>query len=133
VVEEHVAQPLEGHDADGVLEARQRRLAGQVVVLGRAAGDELEDGVGADGIVVVLVLVAGQDAVDAGTDHLQEAVLGQVGVPGIVESGGEGPGQANAVVELAEGEQPGSGQLARRWLDDERRTEEVQDLRPGGW
>jgi hypothetical protein len=75
----------------------------------------------AEGIVVVLVLVASQDAVDAGTDHLQERVLGQVRVAGIVEGCGEGPGQADALVELAEGEQPGvAGELARRRLDDDR-------------
>ena len=65
LVEEDVAQPLEGSDGDGVLEAGQGRLAGQVVILGGAVGEELEDGVGAEGVVVVLILVTGQDAVDA--------------------------------------------------------------------
>jgi hypothetical protein len=32
----------------------------------------------------VQVLVAGQDAVNAGADHLQEGVLRQVGVAGVV-------------------------------------------------
>src|SRR5262249_43902310 len=113
LVEEDVTQPLEGGDVDGVLEAGQRGLAGQVVVLGGAGGDELEDGVVAEGVVVVLVKVAGQDAVDAGPDHLQEALLGQVGVAGVGQGIGEGPGQADLLVELADGEQPGSaGQLA---------------------
>ena len=101
---------------------------------GGAAGDELEDGVGAQGVMVVLVRVAGQDAVDPAADHLQEGVLGQVGVAGIIEGRGEGPGEPDALVELADGEQPGvAGELAGRRLDDERRGEEVQDLRPGGW
>src|SRR5262245_13367740 len=80
------------------------RLTGQVRVVGGAVGDELEDGVGAEGIVVILVRVAGQDAVDAGADHLQEAVLGEARVAGVVEGVGEGLGQNDAVVELAEGE-----------------------------
>jgi hypothetical protein len=81
----------------------------------------------------VLVRVAGQDAEDAGTDHLQEAVLGKVEVAGIVEGGGEGPGQPDALVELVDGEQPGvAGELARRRLDHQRRAEKVQDLWPGG-
>ncbi|HKI31791.1 MAG TPA: hypothetical protein VKA46_07975 [Gemmataceae bacterium] len=91
LVEEHVPQPLEGLDGDRILEAGQRRLTGQVIVLGGAVGDELEDGVGAEGIVVVLVLVPGEDAVHAGTDHLQEGVLGQFRVAGVVEGVGEGP------------------------------------------
>jgi hypothetical protein len=44
LVEEDVTQALKGRVGDGVLEAGQRGLAGQVVVVGRAAGDELEDG-----------------------------------------------------------------------------------------
>jgi hypothetical protein len=109
-------------------------LAGQVVVLRGSVGHELEDGVVAEGVMVVLVLVAGQDAEDTGPDHLQEGVLRKVGVAGVVEGVGESPGEPDALVELAEGEQPGvAGQLSRRRLDDERRAEEVQDLRPGEW
>jgi hypothetical protein len=92
LVEEDVAQSLERFDGDGVLEAGQGRLAGQVMILGRAVGDELEDGVGAEGVVVVLVLLAGEDAVDPGPDHLQERMLGEVGVAGVVEGVREGPG-----------------------------------------
>jgi hypothetical protein len=98
------------------------------------SGQELEDGVGAEGVVVVLVFVAGQDAVDAGPDHLQEGVVGEVGVAGVVEGVGEGPGETDALVELAEGEHSGvAGELTRGGLDDQRRAEKVQDLGPGGW
>jgi hypothetical protein len=88
----------------------------------------------AKGVVVVLVLVAGQDAVDAGADHLQERVVGQVRVAGVIEGLSKGPGQADALVELADGEQSGvTGELARRRLDNDRRAEVVQDLWPGRW
>jgi hypothetical protein len=100
LVNEDVAQLLEGRDGDGVLEAGERRLAGQVAIVRRAVGNEFEDGVGPEGVVVVLDLVAGQDAVDAGADHRQKGVLGEVGVAGIVEDVSEGPGQADALVEL---------------------------------
>jgi hypothetical protein len=134
LVEENIAQPLQGRDRDGVLEAGQGRLAGQVAVLGGVVGDELEDGVGAQGVVVVLVRVAGQDAVDAGPDHLHEGVLGEAGVAGVVQGVGEGPGEPDALIEPADREQPGvAGQLARRRLDDQRRAEKVPDLGPGGW
>jgi hypothetical protein len=129
-----VAQPLEGRDGDGVLEAGQGGPAGQGVVLGGAVGDELEDGVVAQGVVVVLVLIARQDTVDAGADHLQEGVLGQARVAGVVEGLGEGPGEPDALVELADGEQPGvAGELARRRLDDQRGAEKIQDLGPDTW
>jgi hypothetical protein len=44
LVEEHVAQAPEGLDGDGILEARQGGPAGQVVVLGGAAGASLKTG-----------------------------------------------------------------------------------------
>ena len=84
--------------------------------------------------MVVLVRVAGQDAVDAAANHRQEGVLPEVRVAGVVEGFGEGSRQPDALVELADGEQAGvAGELTRRRLDDERRAEEVQDLGPGGW
>jgi hypothetical protein len=72
-----------------------RRVVGQVVSDGK-----LEDGVDAQGVVLVLVLVTGQDAVDAGAGHLQEGVLGEVGVAGVVEGAGVGPGEPDALIEL---------------------------------
>jgi hypothetical protein len=75
-----------------------------------------------------------EDAVDAGPDHLQERVLGEVGIAGVVQGLGEGPGQADALVERADGQQPGvAGQLARRRLDDQRRAEKIQDVGPDIW
>jgi hypothetical protein len=44
LVDEDVPQPLEGLDRDGVLEAGHGGLAGQVVGVGAAAGEELEHG-----------------------------------------------------------------------------------------
>ncbi len=47
------------------------------------------------------------------------------------ERGNTGP---DALVELANGQQPGiGGELACGRLHDERRAEEVEDLLPGGW
>jgi hypothetical protein len=81
-----------------------------------------------------VVLVAGQNAVDPGPDHLEEGVLAEVRIAGVVEGVGEGPGEANALVELADGKQSGvAGELPRQRLDDERSAEKIEDLGPGGW
>ena len=69
----------------------------------RTTGHQLEDGVMAEGIVVVLVLVVGEDAVDAGADHLQDGVRGGVGVAGVVEGASESGRAAEAVIKLADG------------------------------
>jgi hypothetical protein len=104
------------------------------VALRGAVGHDLKDGVVAEGVVVVLVLVARKDAVDAAADHLQERVLAQVGVAGVVEGAGVGPGKPDALVELADGEPSGvAGQLALGRLDDERRAKKIEDLWPRRW
>ena len=104
LVDEHVAEAEQGRDVDLVLEPGQRRLAGQVGVIGGAVGDELEDGVGAEGVVVVLVRVPGEDAEDAGSDHLREGVVDAVGITRVVQRGGELCGQPDALVELPQGQ-----------------------------
>jgi hypothetical protein len=55
-------------------------LTGEVGVIGEAVGEELEDGVGPEGVVVVLVLVIGEDAVDPLADHAQERLPGECGI-----------------------------------------------------
>jgi hypothetical protein len=88
----------------------------------------------AEGVVVVLVRVAGQDAVDAGSDHLQEGVLGQVGVAGVVQGASVGPGEPNALVELADGEHTVIIlHMFMYRVDDERRAEKIQALGPDIW
>ena len=63
--------------------------------------------------------------IDAGADHIQEGVTRKVGVAGVVERFGGGPGEPEALVELADGQQPGiARELPRRWLDHQRRAEE---------
>jgi hypothetical protein len=84
--------------------------------------------------VVVLVRVAGQDAVDPGADNLQEGVRGEARVAGVVEGVGEVPGEPDVFVKLPDGKEPGAaGESARRRLQGERAAEGVEDLRPGGW
>ena len=57
-----------------------------------------------------------------------------VRVAGVIEGVGEGPGEPDALVELADGEQSGvAGQLALERLDDRWRAEETEDFWPGVW
>ncbi len=107
LVHEQGAQPEQRADVDLVLKAGQGRLTGQVGVLGRAVGDEFEDGIGSERVVVVLVFVAGEDSEDAHTDHVGEGVLDELGVARVVQGLGELLGKSDALVELAQGQQPG--------------------------
>src|SRR5581483_4697086 len=70
LVDEDVPEPFEGGNGDGVLEAGQGGLTGQVRPVRGAVGDELEDRIVPQAVVVILILVGGEDAVDAGPDHL---------------------------------------------------------------
>jgi hypothetical protein len=88
--------------------------------LGERSVTSLKTG-SARSVVLVLVLVAGQDTIDAVPGHLQIGMLGQVELAGVAEGGSKCLGQPNALAELAYGEQAAiSGELARRWLDHQR-------------
>jgi hypothetical protein len=81
----------------------------------------------AEGIVVVLVLVVGEDAVDAGADHVQEGVVDLVRIAAVVEGGGEGMGQTDVGIELAHRE--GSriaGKSRSRRLDEDGQAKEIE-------
>jgi hypothetical protein len=70
-------------------------------------------------------LGASQDAIDAGPDHLQERVLGKMRITGVIESIGKSPGQADALIERADGKQSGiAGELTWRRLDHQRCPDE---------
>ena len=56
--------------------------------------------------MVILVLVVGEDAKDAGADHRQEGVLDAVGVAGVVPGVDEGQGEPDMLVERSDGQQP---------------------------
>ena len=70
--------------------------------------------------------------IDADADHFQEAVLGAVGIAGVIKCLGKSPGQADVLIELADGKQSGiAGELAVRWLQDDGSSEEIQVFLPG--
>jgi hypothetical protein len=49
------------------------------------------NGVGAERVAVVLVRIAGEDAVERGAHHLQKRVPDAFRIPGTIEGIGEGP------------------------------------------
>ena len=126
LVDEHVAEILQRGNVDLVLEARQRRLAGQVRAVGRAIGDEFEGRIGPQGVVVVLIVVAGKDAEDAHANHVDERVFDEFRIAWIIEGGRELSSQADLVIELSQQQQPGIGgerSIGNLNLDWQRREE----------
>jgi hypothetical protein len=91
---------------DGVLQAAERRLAGQVF-LQRLARGGLQDGIAAQTGVIVAVLVAGDQAEQTLAEQLRQVVLGLGGLTVVVKQGGDLGGPAEAPVELNERKQPG--------------------------
>ena len=128
LVDEDILQSPQGTDVDGVLEAGQGGLAGQFPAFGRTAGEEFEERIVAEHVVVVLVGIVGQDAVDPHADHLQKRMGADVRVAGIIEGGRELGGQAELLVQLPDRQQPGvAGQLCLlRFNDDRLMIEEIE-------
>ena len=94
-------------------------MAGQFPALGVAAGDDLEDRIITQHVVVVLVGVVGQDAIDPHADHFGKGVLGGILPARVVQGRGELCGQADPLVELADRQQARvTGQLGRFRADD---------------
>lgn len=72
-------QAVAGLEVDGVLQARERRLAGEVAVSRQATTDQLQEWVGAQRRGVVLILIATGDLHDPLADQrLQRVAAGAV-------------------------------------------------------
>lgn len=99
--------------AGAVFQAGQSGLAGQVVTgIGQLAADELEQGVRAEGIGVVLVLVAAGHLENTLPDQLLQAVARAAGVfAPIPEAVGEGGADTQLSINLAKpGQAPIGGE-----------------------
>ena len=94
----------------------------------RAVADQLEDRIAPQHVVVVLVGVVGEDAVDPHPGHLQEGMIDVADVPPIGQGFGKLPRQPQPLVQLAERQQPGiAGNLGRRGLYHNRpRAEKIE-------
>jgi hypothetical protein len=110
-VVEAVAEQLDhgGHHAlqrdraGQVLEPAHGRLRAQVgVAFGQPADRHLEGRVGAQGIAVVGIRVAGRDQQGAEADHLGESVPDPLGRPRILEAARQALGNAEAALDFGQ-------------------------------
>ena len=104
LIDVHVAEAFERRDVDVVLETRQGRLTGQVRTFGRPTGNQLEGRIEPQRVVVVLIFVISEDAVDTHPHHVEHGMFKQFGITGIVQSGGELLGEADAFIKLTDGQ-----------------------------
>ncbi len=104
-----------GLAVDGVLQAREGRLAGKVgAAFGQAPADQLEQGVGAERLGVVLVSVAAGDLVDALADKVDERMADATRRPPIGDAAGAGGTQVEGGISLRPpGQAAIAGQPAR--------------------
>jgi len=104
-----------------ILQPADRRLAGQVGVLqGKAVAADLEDGITAEIVGIVGVLVAAGDLEDALAEEIEEGVVDPRGVTRVTDRLGHRFDQADLGFSPAEQEKAGvGGQLAALEIDGE--------------
>ena len=110
-LEEHLdQQPVDLCDlagGDGILEPADGRLAGQCLSV--TVGDGLKDGIVSQAGVIVGVLVSGDEAEEPLADKRQQVVADLGGLSVVFEDVCHGGRVAEALVELADGQQAGVG------------------------
>jgi len=82
-------------------------LAGQVVVVRQSVGEQFEHRIASQGIVIVLIFVAREDAIDTTADHLQERVIGILSR--VLQLGRKTAGEVQLPIELSEEKQSSVG------------------------
>ena len=92
-----------------VLGARNSRLRTQIAMVGQPVHRQLEQRIGPQVIGVVAVLVAGGDHQHAKADDLIEPMHDALGRPRVMDAGGEPLGDPQALLDLAQHQQPPIG------------------------
>ncbi len=107
--------PLERDRPGQVLEPAHGRLGAQLgAALGQPADRHLEGRIGAQGVAVVGILVAGRDQQGAEADHLGEPVLDPLGRPRVLEAARQALGDAEATLDLGQDQTPRRPRSAAR-------------------
>lgn len=96
-----------------ILQPRDGRLRAQVPLRRQAFERDLEQRIGAQGVGVVAVLIAGRDHQQPEADDVGERVYGAGGITRIVDTGGKTLGHLEPLFDLAQDQQAAVGrQLA---------------------
>ena len=123
-----VDELLEHRRRGQVLEPRQRRLRRQRLVLRQPVGDELEGRIVAQRVVIVAVLVAGEDAEHALAEHRRQR-LPAIRL-GIDQARRHALRELPTLIELPQRQQPRvAGHLTLRTLDNDRTILEKVELK----
>ena len=75
--------------------------SGQIVAGGQAFVYEFENGIGSERVMIVLVLIAGEDPKDPHAYHLKKGMLDEVRITRVVQNLSKLPSQAYSFVELS--------------------------------
>jgi hypothetical protein len=78
-------------------------------ILRQPIGNDFENRIGAKGVVIILIFVAGDDAKDSHAGHFEVGMIDASGITRIVQGVCELLREANAMIELSEEEQPRIG------------------------
>ena len=102
--------PLQRDRSGQVLEPAHGRLGAQVgAALRQPADGHLEGRIGAQGIAVVGIRVAGRDQQGAEADHLGEPVLDPRGRPRVLQAARQALGNSKATLDLGQHQHPAVG------------------------
>ncbi len=100
--------PLERDRSGQVLEPAHGRLRAQVgAALGQPADRHLEGRIGAQGVAVVGIRVAGRDQQRAEADHLGEPVMDPHGLTRVLEAARQAIGDPEPTLDLGQHQHPG--------------------------
>jgi len=104
-VEEGTGEPVTGLGIDRILEAGEGGLTSQIGITGQTATDQLEQGIGAQGIGIVLVLVTTGDLEDPLPDEGFQGMTDGAGSP-VGQVGGEGGTQSKDGISFGQPDEP---------------------------
>ena len=104
-----VCDPIEVGPGEGVLQPRERRLAGQGFVPGKSAAGHLQDRIEAQPVGIVGVFVAAGDLIDPLRDQLPEGMARVAGVAAFRNDRGHPPDEAHPPFDLPKKKRAGVG------------------------
>ena len=102
------AKAIWARRANGVLKAGQGGLTCQVIILNRTITDQLEDRIAPQHVMIILIWIVRDDAVDTHPCHVKKRVIDVPDVPPIDQGLHELLRESDLVIELPEAARPGT-------------------------